>query len=119
MAIRFDLKKFQEIKEAYIEYVTYGKSTPDMLQKFAAYKPYLDADKDIQNKLREIKSQKDAERSRVEKQKQEALKRLEAEKEAKKQKVKVQAEEAVVAETVEEVAKNIVREIVIFENSRN
>jgi hypothetical protein len=92
MAIRFDLKKFHEIKEAYIEYVTYGKSTPDMLQKFAAYKPYLDADKDIQNKLREIKSQKDAERSRVEKQKQEALKRLEAEREAKKQKQKAIAE---------------------------
>ena len=92
MAIRFDLKKFQEIKEAYIDYVTFGKSTPDLLQKFAAYKPYLDADKDIQNKLREIKSQKDAERSRVEKQKQEALKRLEAEREAKKQKQKAIAE---------------------------
>lgn len=92
MAIRFDLKKFQEIKQAYIDYVTSNKSTPDMLQKFAAYKPYLDADKDIQNKLREIKSQKDAERSRVEKQKQEALKRLEAEREAKKQKQKAIAE---------------------------
>lgn len=89
MAIRFDLDKFQIIKQAFIEYATSGKCSIDMLQNFSAYKPYLDADKDLQNKLREIKYQKDAERSRVEKQKQEALKRLEEEKEAKKNDVKM------------------------------
>ena len=44
MAVRFDLKKFETIKQAYIAYLQTGKCNTDMLQNFAAYKPYLEAD---------------------------------------------------------------------------
>ena len=36
MAVRFDLKKFETIKQAYIEYIEKGKCNTDMLQNFAA-----------------------------------------------------------------------------------
>ena len=43
-----------------------------MLQNFAAYKPYLEADEEIRNIQRAIKSQKEAERRCLEEQKQAA-----------------------------------------------
>ncbi len=72
MAVRFDLKKFETIKQAYLDYLEKGKCNTDMLQNFAAYKPYLDADEEIRNIQRAIKSQKEAERRRLEEQKQAA-----------------------------------------------
>ena len=69
MAVRFNLDKFQTIKLAYIAYISTGKCTADMLQNFAAYKPYLEADEEIKNIQREIKSRKAEERRRIEEQK--------------------------------------------------
>lgn len=64
MAIRFDLKKFEAIKQNYLNYIKSGKCTADMLQYFATYKLYLDADKEIREIIQTVKSQKEAERKR-------------------------------------------------------
>ena len=97
MALRLDLNKFQAIKQAYLEYVKTGKCSMGMLQNFAAYKPYLEADVDIQNIKKEIKSKEAAEIRRIEEQKKEKLKRLEEErrvKNAAKQAAREKAREA-------------------------
>ena len=75
MALRLDLNKFQAIKQAYLEYVKTGRCTADMLQNFAAYKPYLDADREIRDTKQAVKSQKEAERRRLEEQRRAEKKR--------------------------------------------
>lgn len=108
MAIRFDIKVFEQVKTTYMYYLKTGRvDNQQDLGKFDTYKPYLEADKEIKNLRKEIKSQKDAERSRVEKQKQEALKRLEAEKEAKKQKLKAIAEAKKIAKATKKRDKEV------------
>lgn len=82
MAVRFDLKKFETIKLAYIAYLQTGKCNTDMLQNFAAYKPYLEADEEIRNIQRAIKSQKEAERRRIEEQRRVAKEAAKAAQEA-------------------------------------
>ena len=69
MAVRFNLDKFYQVRQSYIAYISSGKSTTDMLQLFAAYKPYLEADEEVRNIQKSIKSQKVAERRRAEEQK--------------------------------------------------
>jgi hypothetical protein len=108
MAIRFDIKVFEQVKTTYMYYLKTGRvDNQQDLGKFDTYKPYLEADKEIKNLRKEIKSQKDAERSRVEKQKREALKRLEAEKEAKKQKLKAIAEAKKIAKATKKRDKEV------------
>lgn len=86
MAIRFDLKVFEQVKTAYMYYLETGRvENQQDLGKFDTYKPYLDADKEIQNLRKEIKSQKEVERRRVEQQKQEALKYAEEKRKAEKE----------------------------------
>ena len=78
MAIRFDIKVFEQVKTAYMYYLETGRvENQQDLGKFDTYKPYLDADKEIQNLRKEIKSQKDAERRRIEEQRKAELKRAE------------------------------------------
>ena len=91
MAIRFNIDKFQVIKQAYIEYITSGRCSTDMLQNFAAYKPYFDADKELQNTIRDIRSLKDAERKQAEKLQREILRHAE-EINQKKEKIRILAE---------------------------
>ncbi len=68
MAVRFNLDKFNHVRQSYISYISTGKSSTDMLQLFAAYKPYLEADEEVRNVQRSIKSKKEADRRRAEEQ---------------------------------------------------
>lgn len=86
MAIRFDIKVFEQVKTAYMRYMATGfVETKQDLDKFLTYKPYLDADKELQNSIRVIKMQLESERKRIEvENKITALKRAE---EAKQEKI--------------------------------
>ena len=66
MAVRFNLDKFKQVKQSYIEYLNSGKFSVDMVQLFAAYKQYLDVDEEVRNLQKSIKSRQEAEKRRAE-----------------------------------------------------
>jgi hypothetical protein len=84
MAVRFNLRKYEAIKQAYLEYLRKGKIDKDMLQNFATYKSYLEVDEEICNLQQTIKSLKEAEKKRFEEQKREEKKRKEEQQTEKK-----------------------------------
>lgn len=95
MAIRFDIKKYEKVKQAYISQLSGVICPSDMRQCFPSYMMYLDSDKDVleaKAKIRALKQQaeqklekqreqerKEREQKRIEKQKQEKIKRKELE----------------------------------------
>lgn len=55
MAVRFDIKKYEQIKEAYLKYLSTGLANPIELRNFDAYKVYLEADKEVKAHKASIK----------------------------------------------------------------
>lgn len=49
MALRFDLNKYNKIKEAYIDFLRGGHPNYNDLSLISTYKAYLDIDSDVAN----------------------------------------------------------------------
>lgn len=95
MAIRFDLKKYEKVKQSYISQLSGVICPPDMRQCFSSYRMYLDSDKEVLEAKVKIRAQKqqaeqklkklleqeriEREQKRIEKQRQEKIKRKELE----------------------------------------
>lgn len=68
MAIRFDIKKYEKVKQAYISQLWGMVCSSNMRQCFSTYKPYLDSDKDVLAALNQIRAQKQQSEQKLQKQ---------------------------------------------------
>ena len=74
MAIRFDIKKYEKVKQAYISQLSGVICPPDMRQCFPSYMMYLESDKDVLEAKAKIRAQKQQSEQKLEKQREQERK---------------------------------------------